>query len=927
MSSSPEALRGASAALTGHLHHVLGDLASARTRGAVLKVMVAGSLAALDAAASVVLLPDEQTGGLAVAASSGSPDNLPGGSDADGLLAHTAFRCGQAQYVEGPASRPGRSAEQAAGPGAQAAVPMLLDGQALGVLVLDYHAPHTFTEPERLFLGTLAGQGAVALGRAVGLEQLDRLQGRTRQIEMAARAQDAFMAFSDAIGTETDLLALARQAIEVLRARFPDASIGYYEPENGRWKARVWSQDVTPQVAALIASGLTPETPMIARVLHTRQPEFREGWNAEQEQLATTGEYGAVANYPVVVEGVVWSMLSVGLRHSQRWTGADRALVRAVGRGLNLAIERAEAVQRLSQQNAELAAQTRALQVFADLTRDLALSTEPLLLVRRAQEVAMSMLPDGFALYYEPQGDLWRCRMQLGDLQSPELQATVDAGLPYAETQNLLTPWTTGQPYFQDVYHHDTDQLSMVVGHIGATATLPVRVGGRPAGVLALGLFHQRAWSKVDRVLLETVVRSLELALDRSAQARDLEEERAALEAFTRFTEAVGGETDVQMLVRQAITLLADTCDVDAAYFERDGDLFKARAWSEVDDETLVSLLQGGFPLVNSSIALLLKQNTAAFIDHWNDTGLLIRETGIYLAVAGYPYFVEGELQSVLMVGSRTSLSWDERARGIFRAVGRSLDLALLRARQTRMLQEQRDTLDIQTRELSAANEELEAFTYSTSHDLRTPVRHVMSFARLAQKDLATHQNDRVGRHLTIIEQAGERMTSMIDGMLVLSQAGRANLKPRRVPLQKLVTQAQNDVGLEYPDRPIHWQISRLPTVWGDATMLQQVMTNLISNGVKYSSTREISRISVWADEQPGEWVIHVQDNGVGFQPQYAQRLFGVFQRLHPERDFQGVGVGLAIVRRIILKHGGRVFAQGTVDVGATFSFSLPMPS
>ncbi|MGY2897146.1 sensor histidine kinase [Deinococcus sp. UYEF24] len=144
------------------------------------------------------------------------------------------------------------------------------------------------------------------------------------------------------------------------------------------------------------------------------------------------------------------------------------------------------------------------------------------------------------------------------------------------------------------------------------------------------------------------------------------------------------------------------------------------------------------------------------------------------------------------------------------------------------------------------------------------------------------------------------------------------------VDLNDVITQARRDVGSEFAGHPVRWQVGQLPVVRGDRAMLQQVMTNLLSNAVKYSGKRELSAVKVWSEETPLEWRASVQDNGVGFDPQYAQKLFGFFQRLHTEREFQGTGVGLATVRRIVLKYGGQVFAESLDDSRATFSFTLP---
>ena len=453
-------------------------------------------------------------------------------------------------------------------------------------------------------------------------------------------------------------------------------------------------------------------------------------------------------------------------------------------------------------------------------------------------------------------------------------------------------------------------------------------------GVLAFALFDQRLWSNVDRVMLETTVQSLELALDRAAKTRRLDEERVALEAFTRFTEAVGSETAVQALVQQAITLLHETCDVDVVYFEREAELFRATAWNSQFDPTLLPLLQRGFPLQHSGIAQVLRQNTAAFIDHWNDTRLLIQETNIFQAVAGYPYLLDGEPERILIIGSRTSPTWNERTRGIFRAVGRSLDLALERARQTRTVTAQRDALDARTQELAAQTQQLEAstrelqaFSYSVSHDLRTPVRHMTGFLQLARTSLNGRLDERSAHYLDVVEQAGEQMNTMIDGLLDLSRATQQTLRPRVVDLNQMVEQIQTTLLPDQLNRNVQWEVTALPQVWGDWDALKQVLTQLTENAVKFTRTRDPATIRIWAEDQSETWKVCVGDNGLGFDPRYQDRLFNLFQRLHTAQEASGTGVGLASVRRLILKHGGQVFAEGQVGQGATFGFTLPKGS
>lgn len=929
------------ASLAENLQQITEALAATNTEREVIEIALTPAVQALGAVAGIVLLVDQTDQQLKIAGSQGYEDGIPTiwqeGALEDHVLIADILRMREALYFEYAGALREAYPELESRTGGLAAIahatlPMFLDDRPLGVIVLDFTEPHHFSPEERRFLTILSGQCALALGRAQATGTLeDRVQERTRQLEVQTRrleeeraAQAAFVTFTEAVGSETDLPTLIRQAITVLQGRFPGASIVYYEVEGNLWKARVWSDDLHPELVALITAGLPVETPLFAEVSHTRQPVFTDAWDAEREGVTSSEEYGAAANYPLVMDGVLQRLLSIGLRHTRTWSEADRALLWSVGRSLNLALERTETTRQLALRNTELQARTRALEAFAELTRDLAFTTDPLLLIRHAQEVVVSMLADGAALYYIPEGDYWYNRVQHGVLRSPELQTTIDAGLPYAETHNLLIPWTTGRPYYQDVYDQETDGLASLTGHVSATAALPLRVEGTLTGVLAFVLFDQRSWSSVDRVVLETTVHSLELALDRAAKTKSLDEERAALQAFIRFAEMVGSETDVQILVGQAITLLHETCGVEAAHFERDGDLFRATVWNSSADPALLPLLQQGFPLQNSGIAQVLQQNTAAYIDHWQDTGLLIPESGIYQAVAGYPYFLDGALESVLMIGSQTSATWDERSKGIFRAVGRSLDLALDRARQTRMVTAQRDALDIRTRELAESTQELEAFSYSVSHDLRTPVRHMIGFLELARKTLDGRLDERSARYLDVVEQSGRQMNTLIDGLLDLSHAAQQTLRPSLVDLNGLMAQIQTTLLPDLLTRNVVWEVADLPVVWGDQETLKQVMTQLTENALKFTRTRDPASVRIWAEDQGEAWRVCVQDNGLGFDPRYQDRLFNLFQRLHRADEVGGTGVGLASVRRLILKHGGQVFAEGQVDQGATFGFTLP---
>ncbi|MGA9511413.1 MAG: CHASE3 domain-containing protein [Candidatus Sulfotelmatobacter sp.] len=243
-----------------------------------------------------------------------------------------------------------------------------------------------------------------------------------------------------------------------------------------------------------------------------------------------------------------------------------------------------------------------------------------------------------------------------------------------------------------------------------------------------------------------------------------------------------------------------------------------------------------------------------------------------------------------------------------------------------RELQQANEILKHRTNELSDANGELESFSYSVAHDLRAPLRQIAGYSSVLLQDYGQRLDAEARRSLDKVAAGARKMGQLLDDLLSFSRIGRQELLMQSTPLDSLLRQVVEDLAPECSARNIDWQIGKLFVAECDAGLIKQVFVNLLSNAVKYSGKREHAVIQVGETTQNNEHVIFVRDNGAGFEMQYVNKLFGVFQRLHKARDFEGTGVGLAIVQRIIAKHGGRIWAEAKLDQGATFFFTLGSP-
>ncbi|WP_305880286.1 GAF domain-containing protein [Deinococcus sp. QL22] len=737
-------------------------------------------------------------------------------------------------------------------------------------------------EGDQDLLRRAAGTLGLALKRA---ENAAQLGAHTRQLDEERAALDAFVAYKTAVGSESDVLALARQAVRVVRANLVHVSVAYYELEDSLWKARVWSEDIPAHIVTQIRQGVPQDAPNYAQAARTGEAVFADGWSPAANAVEQAEAYGAAAFLPLGRHGQVQSLFSVGTRDARAWTEREKAMVQAVVSGLNLTLERTDITRRLQEQNAELDARTRALDAFAELWRDFTLQSDPYALIRRAQEVMLSLLPDGFALYYEIEDGRWRVRAQVGDLRNPELQAAVDAGLQLDTAPNLLTPWTTRKPSYQEQYPPNLDHLGDKASGVGATVTLPVMVEGEPCGVIAVVLFGARGWSAVDRVVLESTVRSLGLAIEGARGA-------AELRRASRFNELVLnsiGEglttTDVQgrstLANPAALTMLG----------------YAAEDFLDLPQHALIHhSYPDGSPFPREACAVYAASR---------DGQVHRRKDEVFWRKDGSSFPVEYTSTPILNEGGE-------------------IEGSVLVFRDVTERQRAEVTLREANEELRRSNQELEQFAYVASHDLQEPLRTVASFSQLLAHRYAGQFDERGQMYVRLMSEGTERMARLLQDLLAFSRVAHGNAALEPVNTGGILVQVRQDLDAQLGRTGAQLELGELPDVRGDASQLRQLFQNLIGNALKFSHPERPPVVRVQAQRDGALVRFSVQDNGVGIAPEYFERIFTIFQRLHTREQYEGSGIGLSIVRKIVERHGGRIWLESTPAMGTTFVFTLP---
>lgn len=426
-----------------------------------------------------------------------------------------------------------------------------------------------------------------------------------------------------------------------------------------------------------------------------------------------------------------------------------------------------------------------------------------------------------------------------------------------------------------------------------ASAAFPIIVDGEPAGVLSVYSREKNCFQARELALLQEAVTDVGFALEIAAREQEREQAQRQVQAERRFSDS-----------------MIESLPGVAYFYDEAGHFLR---WNRnfllvtgYDSEAMATMHPRDFFLgedrirVEQAIAATFEKGEAAV-----QAGFVARDGGVT------PYYFTGRR---LVIDGQQYL------------VGVGIDVSartLAEAEVRRLNAELESRIRERTAQLEAANAELESFSYSVSHDLRAPLRAINGFSDILLEDFAAQLPEEAASHLQRIREAGRRMGALIDDLLNLSRLGRVPMIRGPVDMTALARGAVQDLEQQYRGRRINFRIAELPPCTGDASVLQQVWINLVSNAVKYTRDRDPAQVDIDCVVRDGMPIYSVRDNGTGFDMRYAGKLFGVFQRLHRSDQFEGTGVGLAIVRRVLARHGGRIWAEAAVDRGATFHFTV----
>lgn len=463
---------------------------------------------------------------------------------------------------------------------------------------------------------------------------------------------------------------------------------------------------------------------------------------------------------------------------------------------------------------------------------------------------------------------------------------------------------------------------------IRSAITVPMRMDDTLIGTVNMGSTAPESFCDSERRIGRELADHLAIALRQSQLLEAVQEQREQLATLREIDQAILAAESPREIAAEAIRRVRTIVPYESATVTViDRDPNKARLLAAVDnvldaptslplDEVYLSdnLLDGETEVISAEDYAPVPEAQQR-----------MHEMGLR-SILCLPMVVEGEVIGVIHIGRTEPDAFTDNDWKVGRELADHMAIALRQSRLLEAVQEQREKLEERVQERTA---ELESFTYSVSHDLRTPLRAIDGYSRILKEDHADQLDDEGRRLLNIIYDSAQTMGDQIDDLLTLSRVGRREMNAVPIDVTALAQETYDELARAQPDEidAVTFDLQSLPKAEGDRSMLRHVFRNLVSNALKFTREEDEPRIEVGGEVQNGMAVYVVRDNGVGFDPEQADDMFGVFQRLHEDSDFEGTGVGLALVERVIRRHDGEVWAEGAEGEGAALFFSLPRPS
>lgn len=760
---------------------------------------------------------------------------------------------------------------------------------------------------EGVLISTLVGKmhSARRQAEASALEVKDseeRLKAQTRQQQAVARLGQR------ALG-DTDLQALMDEAVEVVAAVL---DVEYCEVlellPNGRellLRAGVgWTEGLVGQ--ATVGRDLDSQA---GYTLSSSGPVYVEDLRSETRFGGTPllQEHGVVSGISVIVGGSESPFGVLGAHTKQRctFTDDDTNFIQTIANVLATAIERHrdEQAQHFLVEASEL--------MVSSLDYGITLSNVARLAVPAlADWCAVDIVGEEGSVerlavaHQDPTKVSWAHELQGRYPPNPEATMSVPNVLRTGRTE--FYPEVTEE--MLEAAARDEEHLR-IMHEIGFTSVIivPLVVAGSSLGAITLvSAESERRFKAKDLELAEDLARRTALAVDNARLYREAQREIAGRER---------AEEELRRSEERFRRLVQNSSDIISVFDAHGVVLYQSPSIERVLGYAPYDML--GRSVFASS---LIHPDDVERKRNFFETALANPDTNV---TAEFRLrHIDGSWRHIEAVGF--NLLHDPIVRGIIANYRDVTDRKRREQEIHRLNEELEQRIRERTAQLAEANRELESFSYSVSHDLRAPLRHIGGFAEMLKQRSASALDETSQRYLKTILESVEHAGAQIDDLLAFSRMGRVEKRDAVVDMNQLVREAVSDLKLETAGREVIWNIGVLPEIRGDPSMLRLAVSNLLANAVKYTRPRDPAVIEVGCTDGEGETVFFVHDNGVGFDVEYADKLFGVFQRLHSAEEFEGIGIGLANVRRIVNRHGGRTWARGEVGRGASFYFSLP---